>query len=124
MPDNSSASTPNGALQYSRSIPNDHLAYRSAVIKGGTSIQDANLLKIRVTYCHKIITPIIGLTIKRLMLQKYADTDPDPIAGWVVPTRGAFTKFCLENDRIPIEAQAVIRMQTPIRDYGFKKDCS
>jgi hypothetical protein len=124
MPDSSSGSIPNGALNYSQSIPNDHLIYRSAIKKGGVSIQDANLLKIRVTYCHKIITPVIGRTIQRLMLQRFADTDPDPIDDWVIPTRGEFTKFCLENERLPIEAQAVIRMQTPIRDYAFANDCS
>lgn len=115
-----SASSPD----YTNFIPNDHLVYRSAQLKGGVSIQDANLLKIRVTYCHKIITPLIGTTIKRLMLQTYADADPDPIDGWTVPTRGSFTKFCYQNDRIPIESQAIIRMQTPIRDYRFTADCS
>lgn len=125
-PDPNSGSIPiiDASDDYSNFIPNDHLIYRSAQIKGGLSIQDANLLKIRVTYCHRIITPVIGTTIKRLMLQNFADTDPDPIDGWVVPTRGAFTKSCYENDRIPIEAQAVIRMQTPIRDYDFASDCS
>lgn len=123
-PDPTAGSISSLATPYTNFIPNDHLVYRSAQPKGGVSIQDANLLKIRVTYCHKIITPIIGLTIKRLMLQTYADTDPDPIDGWTIPTRGAFTKFCYENDRIPIEAQAVIRMQTPIRDYAFTSDCS
>jgi hypothetical protein len=125
-PDPSAGSISSSALPYTNFIPNDHLVYRSAQPKGGVSIQDANLLKIRVTYCHKIITPIIGLTIKRLMLQEFADNDPDPIDNWVVPTRGAFTKFCLENDRIPIESQAIIRMQTPIRNYKFSSasDCS
>ncbi len=115
---------PNATSDYNHYIPNDHLVYRSAALKGGVSIQDANLLKIRVTYCHKIITPLIGTTIKRLMLQSYADNDPDPIDGWVVPTTGSFTKNCYENDRIPIESQAIIRMQTPIRDYTFASDCS
>jgi len=109
---------------YNNYIPNDHLVYRSAAPKAGVSIQDANLLKIRVTYCHKIIIPFIATTIKRLMLDNYAATDPDPIANWTVPARGRFTKACFENDRIPIESQAVLRMQTPIRDYSFMSDCS
>jgi hypothetical protein len=114
------------ALPYTSYIPNDHLVYRSAAPDAnGLSIQDANLLKIKVTYCPKIITPIIGITMKRLMLQDYADTDPDPLEGWTVPTTlGKFTKACYEDDRIPIVSQAVIRMQTPIRDYAFTADCS
>jgi hypothetical protein len=111
---------------YTSYIPNDHLVYRSAAPDDdGLSIQDANLLKIKVTYCHKIITPIIGITMKRLMLEDFAATDPDPLTDdWTVPTRGEFTKMCYREDRIPIVSQAVIRMQTPIRDYAFADDCS
>jgi len=115
---------PAAGAGYNNYIPNDHLVYRSAAPKGGVSVQDANLLKIRVTYCHKIIVPFIATTIKRLMLDSYAATDPDPLDSWTVPTRGNFTKVCYENDRIPIESQAVIRMQTPIRDYAFTSNCS
>jgi hypothetical protein len=124
LTDPDAGSIPSYAETYNHYIPNDHLVYRSAKLEDGVSIQDANLLKIKVTYCHKIITPIIGITMKRLMLQSYADEDPDPFDDWVVPTRGAFTKICYENDRIPIVSQAVIRMQTPIRDYEFRDDCS
>jgi hypothetical protein len=127
LEDPNSSSVLSYAESYKRYIPNDHLVYRSAKLKDGVSIQDANLLKIKVTYCHKIITPLIGITIKRMLLQDYADNDPDPIENWKVPTAdelgGNFSKFCLENDRIPIVSQAVIRMQTPIRDYTFN-DCS
>ena len=48
-------------------IPNDHLSYRTqtagARAAAGMTIQDANLLKIRVTYCVKLIVPFIGQLI-------------------------------------------------------------
>lgn len=38
-------------------IPNDHLGFRPEV--NSISVQDANLLKIRITYCMKLIVPMI-----------------------------------------------------------------
>ncbi|MFT6390055.1 MAG: hypothetical protein ACJAUP_003455 [Cellvibrionaceae bacterium] len=118
--------TTNAAAYYNQSIPNDHLVYRSAVPdSNGVSIQDANLLKIRVTYCHIIMVPFIGNSIRRLMLQTYADNDPDPIDNWVVPNAlGSLTKDCYRRKGILIEAQSVVRMQTPIRNYIFPANCS
>ncbi|HEX8987257.1 MAG TPA: TadE/TadG family type IV pilus assembly protein [Rhodocyclaceae bacterium] len=50
-------------------IPNDNLTYRptSAGSKSGISIQDANLMKIRVTYCAKLIVPLANVTIYSLV---------------------------------------------------------
>lgn len=47
------------------SIPNDNLAYRSSAVPDGAgmSIQDANLLKIRVTYCVKLVVPFVDRII-------------------------------------------------------------
>jgi len=48
-------------------IPNDNLMYRSTSADyDGMSIQDANLLKIRVTYCAKLIVPFANQTIYAL----------------------------------------------------------
>ena len=109
---------------FSRYIPNDHLRYRSAQIKQGMSIQEANLLKIRVTYCHAIIVPFYATIIKRLMLTSAIDEDPDPLPDYVAPNVGQFAAQCYQNDSVPIEAQAIMRMQTPVRDYSFTADCS
>lgn len=108
---------------YRNYIPNDHLRYRSAQLKQGMSIQDANLLKIRVTYCHKIIVPFYSRIIQRLMLLKKINNDPDPIPDYKPPSLGKFAQQCFENDRVPIESQAIMRMQTPIRDYQFPASC-
>lgn len=45
-------------------IPNDNLMFRPSNIPiGGMSIQDANLLKIRVTYCVKLNVPVVNRVI-------------------------------------------------------------
>ena len=56
-------------------IPNDHLMYRcsgspcAASVGGssGVTVQDANVLKIRVTYCAKLIVPLANVTIYSLV---------------------------------------------------------
>ena len=49
-------------------IPNDNLMYRSsdAGKESGMSIQDANLLKVRVTYCVKLVVPFADRVIYAL----------------------------------------------------------
>lgn len=105
-------------------IANDHLLYRNSQSSGPQriSIQDANLLKISVTYCPKMIVPMVATAVKRLMLSTFPD--PDPIKGWQHPTKTPFEKQCYENNRFPMVAQAIIRMQTPVGRYGYQaNDC-
>ncbi|NBY68825.1 MAG: hypothetical protein EBQ58_08380 [Betaproteobacteria bacterium] len=49
-------------------IPNDNLMYRSSDPgkESGMSIQDANLLKVRVTYCVKLVVPFVDRVIYAL----------------------------------------------------------
>jgi hypothetical protein len=44
-------------------IPNDNLMYRPTTVLGGVSVQDANLLKIRVSYCFKLVVPFVNKLI-------------------------------------------------------------
>lgn len=86
-------------------IPNDSLPFRGSEVKAGVTVQDANLLKIRVTYKYPLIVPVI-----------------DRIIGDLDRVRSAAT--CLEGDcynvySLKIESQAIVRMQTPIRDRGL-----
>lgn len=71
-------------------IPNDNLMLRVAKVGSlsGQTIQDANLLKIRITYCYPLYVPFVNKIIS------------------VVSTQCA-------DDRTPITAQAILRMQTP-----------
>lgn len=116
-------------------IPNDNLLYRepSAGALSGVSIQDANLLKLRVTYCYPMMVPIIGRTIQGLRLDALPPATRDSISNWsegapstFVPTDpGNFQAQCLIQNRIPIVAQGILRMQSAAsNDAGFDTDCS
>ncbi len=105
-------------------IPNDNLMYRPTDISGGgMNIQDANLLKVRVTYCYRMAVPILNKLIYNLVI----DPPPTPVVGNTAADMlasagaGATGRRCtgLANEyRIPITAEAVVRMQTPFRNPG------
>lgn len=160
-------------------IPNDNLMYRctgspcvSAVgAKSGLTIQDANILKIRVTYCAKLIVPMANFTIYSLVngitgtqnfVSEFFNTKPkvattpnmcsqlkDQFGGKAASVQSALnsitgvmgvsTDFTFVTDalneissalnsatipgldwgiggyRIPITAEAVVRMQSPVK---------
>ncbi len=80
-------------------IPNDHLRYRAKNI-GGTSnvnVQDANLLKIKVTFGYKMIVPVINKIIARIML--------------IADARNA-SYYLGTPPRLPIVSYATVRMQS------------
>jgi Tfp pilus assembly protein PilV len=80
-------------------IPNDSLPYRGNKVgtRSGMSVQDANVLKIAVTYKYPLIVPVIDRMIGTLDVVRSA-------------TEG-HTVYSLS-----IVSQAIVRMQTPIRD--------
>ena len=145
-----------------RLIPNDNLTYRPTSEGGssGINIQDANLLKIRVTYCAKLVVPLANVTIYSLVngikgvtnlanewfaqsdavptttnmcsslddrladkispLSDFVDTSAltdgmsqlmGKISGATIPV----LDWSLGRYRIPITAEAVVRMQSPAR---------
>jgi len=122
--------------QSSLGIANDHLLYRDPTAKGAVpqSIQDANLLKISVTYCPKMVVPIVSQVVKNLMVFELYDALPEErsftenkIEGYAPEQKPAndFKRQCYMADRFPMVAQAMIRMQTPPGKYGFKDtDCN
>jgi hypothetical protein len=88
-----------------RELPNDRLHARSTAIgaASGMNVQDANILKLEVTYGHELKVPLVNWFIARLMLR---------------PSRGgadAFEQQLLRRMRLPIVAAAVVRMQSPAR---------
>ena len=112
-------------------IPNDHLLYRSRRLKADLTIQDANLLKLRVTYCYPMIVPIVSTAIQRLT-GTTADSASDiavgqsaggPTYGSVTPA-GSFQQNCYAEGRMPIVAQSIVRMQTPARNDIFPLSCN
>jgi hypothetical protein len=50
-------------------VPNDNLQYRPTTVGSNSNlnIQDANILKIRVTYCAKLIVPVANVAIYSLV---------------------------------------------------------
>jgi hypothetical protein len=105
-------------------IPNDNLMYRSTSISGGgMNIQDANLLKVRVTYCYRMAVPILNKLIYNLVI----DPPMTPVVGTTAADMlaseggGSISKPCtglVDEYRIPITSEAVVRMQTPFRNPG------
>lgn len=120
-------------------LPNDNLMYRSSAAKNGVSIQDANLLKIRVQYCYKLMVPIVNKIIGSLAEVQNnrnpgdyhpADTLNDP--RFADRNRGAvnggagdkgqstYEALCKgradNNEGFILTAEAIVRMQSPAYD--------
>lgn len=107
-----------------KEIPNDNLMYRSTDIAGGTmNIQDANLLKVKVTYCYRMTVPILNKLIYHLVVDPPSvattfQSAPDMLAS---TGGGSSSRPCTGIDdqyRIPISSEAIVRMQSPFRDPG------
>ncbi len=110
-------------------IPNDNLMFRDAAANIGASqqsIQDANLLKIHVSYCFELHVPVVNRLLVRMMtLAPTAITSArskavvDDRFNLGPPAAGSFASTCLltpaEGGRLgfPIYAQGIMRMQTP-----------
>lgn len=101
-----------------KEIPNDSLQYRNSAQLGATSqvsIQDANLLKIEVTYCARLIVPIANRALHSIALGISSFWNP---ANDVGTTRNPLTcpQILSANDyRIPVKSVYVIRMESPFR---------
>jgi hypothetical protein len=80
-------------------IPNDALSLRSAAPgeRSGISLQQANILRVRFTYCRSMIVPFI----RQLMLGLLQRIDPDPWHG-----------RCYAEGRIPIASVGTAPMQS------------
>jgi hypothetical protein len=101
-----------------REIPNDTLMYRDTGTgsSSGISIQDANLLKINVTYCYDLYVPFVNRVIFSLVNGISNVFSTGKGGGPGLPTAA---NRCYEYStatggyRIPIDAEAVVRMQSP-----------
>lgn len=119
-----------GALSgFGGEIPNDNLMYRpDDEYKDGMNVQDANLLKVRVTYCVRLVVPLVNRMIYAFAVSPPATPDkidtldatsnriaaPDMLKA---TTGGASSGLCVSPDdtypyRIPVTAEAVVRMQS------------
>lgn len=113
-------------------LPNDTLMYRPADKIDGATIQDANLLKIRVQYCYKLMVPLVNRIIGSLSElnnqrtnQEVYETTNDPRFAdanryYVNQSAGVaadYETLCGDradsNEGFIIFSEAIIRMQTP-----------
>lgn len=99
-------------------IPNDSLDYRDHSVRGpksGLSIQDANVLKIRVTYAYQLKVPLMNWVLQSVMCG--VDSGVDAFGRG----KGLFTGLASEQDciqyyqqgRVPIVTYATVQMQSP-----------
>ena len=114
-------------------IPNDNLMYRSVDAVGDVNVQDANLLKVRVTYCVRLVVPIVNRMISAFTVAPPGTPDrmDTGYSGGsmsasellkVTPATGATGLCVLTGDaypyRIPVTAESVVRMQSPFTGSG------
>jgi hypothetical protein len=87
-----------------RELPNDRLHSRSTEVgaRGGLNIQDANLLRVEVTYGYELKVPLVNGFLSRLSLLMGRETDP-------------FHEQLLRRHRLPIRSTATVRMHSPLR---------
>lgn len=86
-------------------LPNDSLAFRRANVgANGVNVQDANLLKVKVTYRFPLIVPFVDRVIAGLSNLVRGDSRDDIGLGLT------------GGPRLAIESYAIVRMQSPIND--------
>jgi len=93
----------------SKVIPNDNLMYRDAKVIGNVNVQDANLLKIRVTYLYETKMPLTRYFFTPLMNAN--------LTGTLFGGQSAgSTANVLGGWRVPLVSYATVRMQSDFRE--------
>lgn len=91
-------------LTQQRVIPNGGLAFKKAAIvqaNSGQNVQDANLLKLRITYAYKPQVPLVGSLYRRYL-------------EWLDPGTNAFHTQRLKNGFIPVVSNVTMQMQSDV----------
>jgi hypothetical protein len=85
-----------------RVIPNDSLEYRSAASgrRSGVSVQEANILRVEVSYCRPLIVPFAG---------------PMLLASLRLLDHDLWHRRCYAAGRVPLRAEGVAPMQSDFR---------
>ncbi len=94
-------------------IPNDNLEYRQGTA-GGLSIQDANVLKIKVTYGYELKVPLMKTVIKAIMCG--FDSGIDAFGRGKTTVLDTGDNNCADyysQGLVPIVTYATVQMQTP-----------
>jgi len=109
-----------GASKMQWVIPNDNLGVRTrslqtVTLNGGSAqinLQDANLLKIQVWWCHVLIVPGLDKVIHEIASGSILGSSREQLACDAVATTLGLAGA--SRYAIPVSAHAVIRMQSPI----------
>ncbi|WP_414040870.1 TadE/TadG family type IV pilus assembly protein [Acidithiobacillus sp. M4-SHS-6] len=108
-------------------IPESHLGYRKTSLgaESGLSIQDANLLKIKVTYHHPLIVAFVDRLFARL---DFRNAGKGSVVGSDQGGQGAFQESQGTQGRLlqtfPLTAEATFRMQTPFTHLAGLQNAS
>ena len=111
-----------------RELPNDTLIYRNVSAGGASrvSIQDANILHVRVTYCYRLIVPVVGRMIHAVSnaltpfdasLQSIGMSKPFGVLDG--PSIDSCTRPLVAGPRIRIRSEAIVRMQSPFYEVNL-----
>jgi hypothetical protein len=96
-------------------LPNDNLSYRDSTVGGsGMSVQDANILKIRVDYNYRLLVPFVDRVLR-------GDSRFIPRSGLFDPGVVDLARDHVvfgDRNRMPLQSYAVVRMQSPIYEEG------
>ena len=89
-----------------RELPNDRLQARSTTLgtRSGLNVQDANLLRVEITYGYELQVPLVNWFFSRILLA----ADRTGVVRW-----DAFEQQLLRRTRLPVVATSTVRMQTP-----------
>jgi len=110
-----------------RELPSDTLAYRTSAPGASSriSVQDANLLHVRVDYCFRLIVPVMGRVI-HAGVNALTSFDPALSAnGMHDPFGSGGTTVALNctlaprGPRIVIRSEAIVRMQSPFYESNL-----
>lgn len=99
-------------------IPNDNLMYRP-MQQSPVSIQDANLLKIRVQYCARLIVPIVDRLLSSGSRFVHQGTDGRESASFRDISRTTSSNYgdvCRDRKGFVVSAETTLRMQSPAVD--------
>jgi Flp pilus assembly protein TadG len=86
-----------------KEIPSSRLLYRNKApgTASNQSIQDANLLKIRVHYCYRLLVPFVAVALEKIKSLN--------------PGGSTFDATCYADGGAPIQSDATVLMQSPAR---------
>ena len=107
------------AMQNQTYIPNDNLEYRPHSTQGsksGMSIQDANALKIKVTYGYELKVPLMKRVFSAVMCGNFNRVRERAFTDWNSFIGLGSIDDCVNfyvQGRVPIVSYATVQMQTP-----------